>query len=49
MAFFDFEEINAKGKNITPGYASGEKQFNNVTVLKALMEERMTHQEKSSL
>jgi uncharacterized protein YeaO (DUF488 family) len=40
---------DAKGKNITLVYASREKQFNNVTVLKALLEERMTRQEKSSL
>ncbi|MGB8310422.1 MAG: DUF488 family protein [Halobacteriota archaeon] len=37
---------DAKGKNITLVYASREKLFNNVTVLKALMEERMTRQEK---
>lgn len=40
---------DAKGKDITLVYASREKQFNNVTVLKTLMEERMTRQEKSSL
>jgi uncharacterized protein YeaO (DUF488 family) len=40
---------DAKGKNITLVYASREKQFNNVTVLKAHMEKRMTRQEKNSL
>ena len=37
---------DAKGKNITLVYASREKQFNNVMVLKTLMEKRMTRQEK---
>jgi len=40
---------DAKGKNITLVYASREKQFNNVIVLKELIEERMTRPEKSSL
>ena len=40
---------DAKGKNITLVYASRETQFNNVTVLKTLMEERMTRQEKGGL
>ena len=40
---------DAKGKNITLVYASREKQFNNVMVLKELIEERMTRPEKSSL
>ena len=40
---------DAKGKNITLVYASREKQFNNVMVLKTLMEKRMTRQEKNDL